>query len=300
MVIEKFAPGFEHIVPSDAAMEKIAGGFIFTEGPVWNGREENLVWVDIIGDTIYKWTPGQGQEVLIRPSGHANGTTLDSQGRLLVAGWSERTVWRLEHDGSIVTLASHYQGQKLNTPNDIVVKSDGSIYFTDPSGGLNLVGHQGQDLQKYLDCEGIYRIDPNDLTLTRVIEDFESPNGLCFSPDESLLYVNDTRRRHIRVFEVQSDGTLRNGRLFAELIGDDLGIPDGMKVDVEGNVYCTGPGGVWVMDPQGNPLGRIKVPEDSANFGWGGSDWSSLYITARTSVYRMKLNIPGVPVYPTG
>ncbi len=300
MVIEQFAPGYEHIVPSHGAMEKIAGGFIFTEGPVWNGREENLVWVDIIGDTIYKWTPGQGIEVLIRPSGHANGTTLDSQGRLLVAGWSERTVWRLEHDGSIVTLASHYQGQKLNTPNDIVVKSDGSIYFTDPSGGLNLVGHQGQDLQKYLDCEGIYRIDPNDQTLTRVIEDFESPNGLCFSPDESLLYVNDTRRRHIRVFEVQSDGTLRNGRLFAELIGDDLGIPDGMKVDVEGNVYCTGPGGVWVMDPQGNPLGRIKVPEDSANFGWGGSDWSSLYITARTSVYRMKLNIPGVPVYPTG
>ena len=144
----------------------------------------------------------------------------------------------------------------------------------------------------------MYRIDPSSGELTLLVDDMEAPNGLCFSPDESLLYVNDTRRRHIRVWEVQPDGTIGNGRIFAELVGNDLGIPDGMKVDAEGNVYCTGPGGMWVMDPSGAPLGRVKVPEQLANFAWGDDDLRTMYFTSRTSVYRMKLKIPGISVWP--
>ena len=299
MTTEAFSPEFSRIVPEGAPIEKIAGGFMFTEGPVWNGRDGHLTWTDIIGDTIWRWTPGEGTTAIMSPTEHANGLTLDLEGRLLVAGWSSRTVWRWEHDGTTVTLASHYDGKKLNTPNDIVVKSDGSIYFTDSAGGLHLPGHQGHDLQRQLEYEGVFRLDPETSNLTLLVDDMVFPNGLCFSEDERILYVNDSRRAHIRAFEVRDDGTLNEGPVFTEFRGTDPGIADGMKVDVEGNVYCTGPGAVYVMDPQGNQLGRIRIPEQTANFGWGGGDWRTLYFTARTSVYRMKLNIQGVPVYPT-
>ena len=298
MVSQQFSPEFRRIVSEQATIQLIAGGFIFTEGPVWNAQTGNLVWTDIIGDTIWKWVPGEGKSVVMTPTIHANGMTYDHEGRLIVAGWSSRTMWRMEHDGSTTTLCSHYEGKKLNTPNDIVVKSDGTIYFTDPSGGLNLVGHQGHDLQKQIEFEGVYRFNPADSSLTLLEDNMVGPNGLCFSPDESLLYVNDSRERYIRVYDVKLDGTIHNGRTFIEMSGADLGNPDGMKVDAEGNVYCTGPGGVWIMDPEGKPLGRIRIPEQCANFAWGGDDWSSLYFTARTSVYGMKLDVPGVPVYP--
>ena len=298
MVTEAFTPDFRRLVPEQASLEKVAGGFIFTEGPVWHSSEEHLVWTDIIGDTIWKWTPGQGTSVLMRPSGKADGMTYDHQGRLVVAGWSSRTVWRLEPDGTTTTLASHYQGKKLNTPNDIVVKSDGSIYFTDPSNGIRNVGMECYDIQKYIDYEAVFRLDLEDNSLTLLLDDMINPNGLCFSPDESLLYINDTARRHIRVFDVEPDGTISNGRLFAELIHGDPGAPDGMKVDVEGNVYCTGPGGVWVTNPKGNHLGRILTPEHCANFAFGGSDMKTMYFTARSTIYRMQLSIPGIPVYP--
>lgn len=298
MVTEAFSPGFDRIVSDQATVELLAGGFIFTEGPVWNGRDGYLVFTDIIGDAIHKWEPGKGISVIISPTGKADGMTYDREGRLVVAGWGNRTVWRVAHDGSVNTLASHYRGEKLNTPNDIVVKSDGSIYFTDPSGGLTNVGMHGEDVQKYLDYEGVYRLDPDDGTMTLLIDDMEGPNGLCFSPNESLLYVNDSRQRLIRVWDVRPDGTLSNGRLFAEVVGDDLGNPDGMKVDMEGNVYCTGPGGVWMIAPSGKPLGRIRTPEQCANFVFGGSDLKTIYFTARTSVYRTRVNIPGIPTYP--
>ena len=299
MDTEMFSPGFRRIVPEEATLEKVVGGFTFTEGPVWNGRDDYLVWTDIIGDTIWKWTPGQGAIILMKPSGKADGMTLDHEGRLVVAGWSNRTVWRLEKDGSTTTLASHYRGTKLNTPNDIVVKSDGSIYFTDPSNGIRNVGMEGEDIQKYIDYEGVYRLNLDDSSLTLLLDDMLNPNGLCFSPDESLLYINDTPRRHIRVFDVDTSGTISNGRLFAELIHDDDGAPDGMKVDVEGNVYCTGPGGVWVMDPLGNHLGRILTPEHCANFAFGDRDMKTMYFTARTTLYRMRLQLAGIPVYPS-
>ncbi|MFQ5873150.1 MAG: SMP-30/gluconolactonase/LRE family protein [Dehalococcoidia bacterium] len=290
------SPGFERIVPENATLDRIAYGCIFTEGPVWNGREGYLAWTDIVGDTIWKWTPGKGATILLRPSGKANGMTYDRQGRLVVAGWGSRTIWRMEHDGSVVTIASHYQGKKINTPNDIVVKSDGAIYWTDPPGAMYIPGMGGDDVQQYLDFHPIFRLSPDGSTLTSVVDDFESPNGLTFSPDESLLYINDTARRHIRVFDVQADGTLSNGRLFYEAKGDEPGVPDGMKVDMDGNVYCTGPAGVHVIDPRGNLLGRLKIPEHVSNMAWGDADWQSLYITARSNVYRVRLGIPGIPV----
>ncbi|MFC1491564.1 SMP-30/gluconolactonase/LRE family protein [Nitrospinota bacterium] len=298
MVTEAFSPGFERIVPKDATVELLATGFIFTEGPIWNGRENHLSWVDIIGDTIYRWVPGEGTRVIMHPSGKANGLTYDHEGRIVVAGWGRRTVWRWEHDGSTTTLASHYQGMKLNSPNDIVVKSDGAVYFTDPSGGMQLPGHEEGDVQRYLEHHGVYRLDPDDGKLTLLTTDVVYPNGLCFSPDESLLYVNDSRPRLVWVWDVQPNGTVKNRRLFEDYNADDPGGPDGMKVDVEGNVYCTGPGGVWVTAPDGTHLGRIKVPEHCANFVFGGSDLKTLYMTARTTVYRTKVNIPGIPTYP--
>ena len=298
MTTEMFAPAFRDIVSERATLERVSGGYMFTEGPVWNRQEDYLVWTEIIGDTIYKWVPGEGASVLMRPSGKADGMTHDLEGRLLVAGWSSRTVWRLERDGSTTTLASHYNGTKLNTPNDIVVKSDGFIYFTDPSNGIRNIGMDCEDVQKYIDYEGVYRLNPDDGSLTLLLDDMQNPNGLCFSPDESLLYINDTPRRHIRFFDMQPDGTISNGRLFSELIGDDPGAPDGMKVDVEGNVYCTGPGGVWVIDPQGNPLGRLLTPEHCANICFGDQDLKTLYFTARSTIYRMRLNIPGIATYP--
>jgi gluconolactonase len=298
LITEAFSPGFDRIVPDNSAIEVIASGFVFTEGPVWNGRENHLSWVDIIGNTIYRWTPGDSTRVIMSPSGRANGMTHDRSGRLLVAGWGRRTVWRWEEDGSTTTLASTYEGAKLNGPNDIVVKSDGAIYFTDPSGGHALPGHEEGDVQRYLDFHGVYRLDPTSGALRLLIDDVIYPNGLCFSPDESLLYVNDTRPRLIYVWDVEPDGGVSNRRLFADLNADDPGNPDGIKVDVEGNVYCTGPGGVWVTGPDGKHLGRIKVPEHCANFVFGGEDLKSIYMTARTTVYRTQVNIPGIPTYP--
>jgi gluconolactonase len=290
------APGFERIVPKHAPLDRIAYGLQFGEGPVWNARQGSLLWVDIVGDTIWKWIPGKGTEILLRPSGKANGMTYDRQGRLVVAGWASRTVWRMEHDGSIVTLASHYQGQKINTPNDIVVQSDGATYWTDPPMAMYIPGMAGDDVQRYLDFIGVFHLSPDGATLTPVADDFINPNGLAFSPDESLLYINDTSRRHIRVFEVQADGTLRNGRVFYEARGEEPGNPDGMKVDTEGHVYCTGPAGIHVIDPRGNLLGRMKIPGHVTNMAWGDADWRSLYITTRDSVYRVRLQVPGVPV----
>jgi gluconolactonase len=289
-------PGFERIVPKHARLDRIAYGLQFGEGPVWNARHGFLLWVDIVGDTIWKWLPGKGTEIFLRPSGKANGMTYDRQGRLVVAGWASRTVWRMEPDGSIVTLASHYQGKKINTPNDIVVKSDGATYWTDPPMAMYIPGMAGDDVQRYLDFIGVFRLSPDGSTLMPVADDFINPNGLAFSPDESLLYINDTSRRHIRVFDVQPDGTLRNGRLFYEARGDEPGNPDGMKVDTEGNVYCTGPAGIHVTDPRGNLLGRMKLPGHVTNMAWGDADWRSLYITTRDSVYRVRLHVAGVSV----
>jgi gluconolactonase len=296
MYAEAASTQFRDIVPESAVLEHVSHGHIFTEGPVWNAREGALYWTDIIGNTIWKWTPGIGKSVVMRPSGKANGMTFDKQGRLIVAGWTNRTVWRMETDGSVVPLATHYQGKKINTPNDIVVKSDGAIYFTDPPGGVGIVEMEGEDLQQYLDYSGVYRLEPDTRKLILLTTEVPGCNGLVFSPDESILYVNDTGGRFIQAFDVQRDGTLKNSRRFVDVKGEEPGNPDGMKVDVEGHVYCTGPAGIHIFDPAGNYLGRLKVPEHVSNMAWGDADWKTLYITARTSVYRMRLSIQGIPV----
>jgi gluconolactonase len=266
------------ILNDNAQVEKVAGDFEFTEGPLWH-PEGFLLFSDIPANTIYQWTANEKPGVFRRPSGNANGNTLDREGRLITAEHSNRRVSRTEKDGTLVTLASQYEGKRLNSPNDLVVKSDGSVYFTDPPYGI-------KSEQEELGFYGVYRLAP-DGTLTLLVKDFVRPNGIAFSPDEKKLYVNDSEKGHIRVFEVKLDGTLENGRIFAELKDPSKsGVPDGMKVDQQGNVYSTGAGGVWVFSASGNLLGKIEVPEVSTNLAWGDSDYKTLYITAGNSVYR--------------
>lgn len=297
--IDNTAPGASRIVPEGTTIEMLRRDHVFTEGPVWDDREGALFYTDIVGNTIEKWIPDRGGTTVMELAGHPDGMALDEENRLVVAGWGARTVWRWEHDGSTKVLAARYQGKKLNSPNDIVVKSDGTIWWTDPNGGLFNVGMCDFDVQKALDFQGIFRIAPDGSDLSLVASaGFENPNGLCFSPDESLLYVNDTPRQHIRVFDVRPDGSLANDRVFAATKGTEPGGPDGLKVDVEGNVYCTGPGGIHVFDPDGGLLCRMLMPGPPANFGWGDPDFRGMYVTAREMLYRIRLGIAGVPHGP--
>jgi gluconolactonase len=293
MEVDFYAQGMSDVVDRDALLTRVAGGLQFGEGPLWDKRTNSLIFTDIISSRIHRWTPGVGLETIVAQTGHANGTTFDRQGRLLVAGWSSRTVWRRDQDGSLVTIASHYEGKKLNTPNDIVVRSDGSIYFTDSDGGLFIPGMEGEDLQKYLDVSGVYRIGP-DGSLHLVITDCAFPNGVAFSPDEKLLYVSDTWQGNIMVYDVNADGSTGNGRQFHKLTGPEPGHADGLKIDSRGNVYSTGSKGVHVPDPAGTLLGRIHVPEETTNLAWGGDDWKTLFITTFHHVYSTRLKIPGV------
>lgn len=280
-------PAFSRIVPDDARIEKLAGGFRFTEGPVWDRTGNRLLFSDIPANQIKQWTPDGKVTTFREPSGNSNGLTFDRQGRLIACEHGNRRVSRTEKNGKVVTLAERYGEKRLNSPNDVVVKSDGSIYFTDPPYGI-------RPEQQELSFQGVYRLVPGG-KLTLLAQDFDRPNGLAFSPDEKVLYIADSSRRmHVRAFDVRADGTLANGRVFAELRSNEEGAPDGMKVDREGNVYCTGPGGVWVFAPNGNHLGTIKPPEVPANCAWGDADGRTLYMTARTGLYRIRLKIPGL------
>jgi sugar lactone lactonase YvrE len=276
----------EKILAPNTEVERVAGGFKFTEGPVWH-PDGFLLFSDIPANTIYKWQPGQETTIFRQPSGNANGNTLDRSGRLITAEHGNRRVSLTENNGEIVTLADRYQEKQLNSPNDLVVKSDGSIYFTDPPYGI-------KSEQEELGFYGVYRLTP-DGTLTLLVNDFVRPNGIALSPDETKLYVNDSQKGHIRVFEINSDGKLDNGKLFAELKPfSEEGAADGLKVDIKGNVYSTGPGGVWIFSPKGEQLGIIKTPEPPTNIAWGNRDRQTLYITANTSIYRISLKIPGM------
>ncbi len=287
-------PEFEQIVSPGAKLEELGTGYRPAEGPVWVASGGYLLFSDIRGDTIYKWKSGEGVTTFRNPSGKSNGNALDKQGRLVTCEHLNRRISRTEPDGTIVTLASHYNGKRLNSPNDIIVKADGSIYFTDPPYGLIIEGWQ--DRQE-LDYCGVFRLSPDGKTLILLIDDFVRPNGLTFSPDESLLYINDTERCHIRVFDVTTDGTISNGRLFAEVGGDaQAGRPDGLKVDRTGNVYCTGAGGIWVFNPAGQHLGTISIPMKAANFAWGEQDWQTLFVACHGGVYSLRLNSPGIPI----
>jgi len=267
--------------------ELLATGFEFTEGPVWV-PEGYLLFSDIPDSRIYKWTAGSGAQVWREPSGKSNGLTLDSRGRLVACEHGNRRVSLTEADGTVRTLADRYRGRRLNSPNDVVVKSDGTLYFTDPPYGID-------PEQREQPVNGLYRILP-DGTLELLVDDFDRPNGLAFSPDEEILYVDDSPRRHVRAFDVRPDGTLTNSRIFADMDHPQPGSPDGMKIDKEGNLYVTGATGVWVFEPDGTHLGVIVTPERPANCAWGDDDLKSLYITARTSLYRVRVKVPGLPV----
>lgn len=280
------------IVPADAELEQLTTGFGFTEGPVWNEQASCLIFSDIYNHTIYRWTEDEGACVVRQQTNGANGNTHDRQGRLLTCEGASRRVVRTELNGAVVTIAQSYQGKRLNSPNDIVVRTDGSIYFTDPNYGLLL--EEGRAGAQELPVQGVYRLEPDGSALTLLVDDFAGPNGLAFSPDERLLYVDDSDREHVRVFDVLPDGRLGNGRLFAQIdLTRGKGAPDGLKVDTAGNVYVTGGGGVWIFDPDGTHLGILRVPEVTANAGWGDADYHSLYLTATTSVYRVRLQAQG-------
>jgi len=287
--LESRSDQFDSLFPKGSKVERLATGFNFTEGPVWFHDGKYLLFSDIPENRILKFASDGSVVTFREPSGNSNGLTVDREGRLIACEHGTRTVSRTERDGTITVLAESYQGKRLNSPNDVVVRSDGSIYFTDPPYGIK-PEQQEQRIQ------GVYRLSPDMRELSLVADDFEKPNGLAFSPDEKKLYINDSFRRHIRVFDVGSDGFLLNGRVFHDMNVKEPGSPDGMKVDVSGRVYCTGAEGVWIFDENGVHLGTIVTPEKPANCAWGGSDWRSLYITARTSVYRIRTSTPGLKI----
>ena len=284
-------PKFKSVVGDSVAFERLATGFLFTEGPLWHGTEKYLLFSDMPGDHMRKWTARDGVTSFRKPCAQSNGLAWDRQGRVIVCEHATSRLTRIEPDGHVTVLASHHAGRELNSPNDVVVKSDGGIYFTDPTYGRNECYGTPRPLD--LDFRGVYRAEPDGSTLTLLADDFGQPNGLCFSLDESRLFVNDTERRHIRVFDVGSDGTLANGTVWAETTGDKPGAPDGMKVDTEGNVYCCGPGGIHVFGPAGAILGVIETPEPTANFCFGDDDYRSLFVTASHSLYRLRVIVPG-------
>jgi len=271
--------------------EQIATGFQFTEGPVWH-PDGYLIFSDIPANRTYKWTPDGVVTIWREPSGFSNGLTLDHQRRVIACEHGGRRVSRVAADGTVVTLADSYGGKRLNSPNDVVVKSDGTIYFTDPPYGL--APPYGPSVQEQEQpCNGLYRILP-DGVIELLIDDFDRPNGLAFSADESLLYVDDSPRRHVRVFDVRPDGRLSNARVLADMDHPQPGSPDGMKIDAEGHLYVTGATGVWVFEPDGTCLGVFVTPERPANCAWGDPDRQTLYITAQTSLYRVRTIVPGL------
>ncbi len=285
------------LVDRDAQVERLGTGFTFTEGPIWNKEGSFLLFSDMPGDTRRRWDERDGVREVAKPSNKGNGMTYDADGRLLVCEHATSSLVRMDPDGTgsgREVLASHYEGRELNSPNDVIVKRDGSIYFSDPTYGRMPVF--GVEREQDLDFQGVYRLPAGGGETQLLADDFEQPNGLCFSPDESLLYINDTSRAHIRVFDAAGDGTIANGRMFFENIGRGVieeGIPDGMKCDEQGNIYVTGPGGVWVISPEGDHRGIIEVPENTGNINWGGPNWDVLYVCASTSLYRVQMRVSG-------
>jgi gluconolactonase len=318
--VQRLDPEINRLVPENPSLEKVATGFTWTEGPLWLPAG-HLIFAEIPSNSIRTWSPGTGAGIFLQPSGYkgaapfggpepgSNGMTIDVQGRLTVAGHAQRDVWRLEQidpKASVTVLADSYQGKQLNSPNDLVYRSDGSLYFTDPPYGLPT--QKDNDPAKQLNVNGVYRIPgavsqkpgaaPERSQLQLLIKDLPRPNGLAFSPDEKYLYVDNSEPSMFWMrYTVKPDGTLTDGKRFFEA-GPYAhhGAPDGMKVDQQGNLYSAGPGGVWIFSPAGKHLGTIEIPEPVGNLAWGGSDHKTLYIAASTSIYRISLSVPGV--YP--
>jgi len=284
---------FEELIDSWAAVGQVGTGFTFTEGPIWHPVEHYLLFSDMPADVRRRWDQRGGVREVKRPSNKCNGMTYDDQLNLIVCEHATSSLVRERPDGQRDLLASHFDGYELNSPNDVVVKSDGSIYFSDPWYGRMPV--YGVERPRELGFQGVYRVPPGggppELLVERYM--FDQPNGLCFSPDEQRLYINDTVQALIRVFEVSTYGSLMNGRVFASGLASDRepGLPDGMKCDSRGNVWCTAPGGVWVFAASGELMGKVRVPEMVANLAWGGPDFRSLFFCATHSVYSVKTKV---------
>lgn len=288
-------PRLKMLVDPAARLKKLWTGAIWSEGPVW-WEDGSVTWSDIPNNRILRWHPTEGSSVFRQPSNHSNGHTLDREGRLVSCEHSGRRVSRTEKDGSIVTLVDSYQGKRLNSPNDVVVKSDGTIWFTDPSYGI-LSDDEGVKADSEIGACHVYRFDPSTDVITIVADDFEKPNGLAFSPDETLLYVSDTGfshmpngPRHIRVFEVIDGIRLANGRVFAEVTP---GASDGFRIDIHGNLFTSSHDSIQIYSPDGTRLGKILVPEVVANCTFGGTNGNKLFITASTSLYVINLLTQG-------
>jgi len=294
--IEALDPALDAIIDKSQTIQELASGYGGelgpAEGPVWWKEGGYLLFNDIHNSRRLKYTPGKGVTVDLEPTNRANGLTRDLQGRLLSCEHDTRRVTRRELDGSLTVIANSFQGRRLNRPNDVVVKSDGAIYFTDP--GAAIVPEQW-DLQ----YSGVYRVTADLGTKSLLTETFIVPNGIAFTPEERLLYVNDSRRRHIRAFELLPNGMLakQTDSVFADLAGNEPGVPDGMKVDLAGNVYCGGSGGLYILNAQGKKLGRIVHGHPATtNIAFGGDDWKTLYFTSRSSLFSVNLKVAGVPV----
>jgi gluconolactonase len=307
--IERLDPAFDRLIARDAVLEKLAGGFDWAEGPVWVPRDGGyLLCSDIPKNIIVKWQEGKGKSVFLKPSGAtyennlkepgSNGLTLDSEGRLVVCDHGNRRVYRLEKEGKTkTTLADKYMGKRFNSPNDLVYKSNGDLYFTDPPYGLMVKGKEDEFPGKELDFQGIYRLS-KDGHLSLLNKDMTRPNGIAFSPDEKILYVanSDPEKAVWMAFPVQDDGTLGKGRVFFDStrwVKTKKGLPDGMKVDKDGNLFATGPGGVLVLSPEAKHLGTIATGVPTANCNWGGADGSVLYVTADKDLCRIQTKTRG-------
>ena len=300
--IVRLDPTFDELVPKDARLEKVAGGFTFTEGPLW--RPSGVLWFsDVVGNVVRQWSPDGKVTNILNPGGYdgkgnlppggyngPNGMTADKDGAVLLCQHGYRRIIRISKDMRITTVVDRYQGKRLNSPNDVVYRSDASFYFTDPPYGLP---KGDSDPAKELKFNGVFRMA--DGKLQPVVKDISRPNGIAISPDQKTLYIGNSeeKNRIWMAYDIADDGTVSHGRLFADVTAEkDAGVPDGMKVDSKGNVWASGPGGIWVFSAAGKHLGTIKMPEIPANCNWG-DDWKSLYITARTSLYRIKLAIAG-------
>ncbi|MCL4236978.1 MAG: SMP-30/gluconolactonase/LRE family protein [Anaerolineae bacterium] len=293
MAITVFESEATRLVAPSTDLVRLANGFKFTEGPVWDHVRSRLLFSDIPANTIYHYSDREGVQIYRQPSHFSNGLCLDCKGRLLTCEHQTRRVTRENHDGTITVLAHQYEGRRLNAPNDIIVAADGSILFTDPHYGL--MEGLGGPAEQEQPWRGVYHLRPDLGEPRLLVDDFDAPNGLALSPDESILYINDSVHEHIRSFRVSDDWQLSGGEVLITLKGeaDEEGVPDGMKLDENGNIFCTGSGGIWICNPSGKIMARISIPEVAANLAWGDHDRRSLYVTASTGLYRLRCLVRG-------
>ncbi|HLJ14395.1 MAG TPA: SMP-30/gluconolactonase/LRE family protein [Bryobacteraceae bacterium] len=301
--IVRLDPAFDALVPQSAKIEKLADSFQFTEGPVW--RPQGVLWFsDVVGNVVRQWSPDGKVTEILRPGGAdhpdyappgsfigPNGMINDRDDAVLLCQHGNRRIVHISRDRQIMTLVDRWEGKKLNSPNDLVYKYDGALYFTDPPYGLV---KQDEDPTKEIKFNGVFRFAQG--KLDPVIRDLTRPNGIAFSPDQKYLYIanSDEKNKVWMRYDVQPDGTVKNGKVFFDVTAEkEDGLPDGMKADAQGNLYCAGPGGIWVFSPDGKHLGTIKPGETPANCNWGDADHKTLYITARTGLYRIKLAVEG-------